>query len=151
MLLHCQKPVRRMLYHSMEIPMVTRTQPISETMEDCVVQNNTKVITICIRYYHFQNNALPYSFLWPYFHTFLYQKLWTGAGELGVVLAHVPKHAEVVLGQDLDIVTILYPHQMVKNVLGHGFIQKDAILRHVVSFHSLADYQYMQSVDDFID
>ena len=68
---------------------------------------------------------------------FLYQKLWTGVGGLGAVLADVLKRAEVVLEQEHDDATNLHLQQMEQIVLESHLIQQCAISRHVVSFHSL--------------
>ena len=60
-----------------------------------------------------------------------------GVGGLGAVLVDVVKHAEVVLGHEQDGATNLYPQPMERIVLEVNLIHKNAISRHVVSFHSL--------------
>ena len=70
---------------------------------------------------------------------FLYQKLWTGVGGLGAVLADVLKRAEVVLEQEHDDATNLHLPQMEQIVLESHLIQQCAISRHVVSVLSLLD------------
>ena len=70
-----------------------------------------------------------------YWHTFLYQKLSTGVGELGAVLADALKHAEVVKRHEQDDATNLYPQQMEQIVLEVHPSQQNATLRHAVSFN----------------
>ena len=69
-----------------------------------------------------------------------------GVGGLGAVLVDVVKHAEVVLGHEQDGATNLYLQQMERIVLEVHLIHKNAISRHVVSFHSLFWSQHMQWV-----
>ena len=59
-------------------------------------------------------------------------------------MTDVLKHAEVVLRQEQDTATTLYPQQMEKIVLAPHLSQQDAILRNVVSIHSVFQSQQMQ-------